>query len=95
MGCNGSTDSSLHATSVAFHDHLSKLKPSADPYPPSGSGKDKIRVSEALGIVMLDYGNAVGGSYGASWVILMLTSGDALIKYGHARCKLAEVSCTR
>jgi hypothetical protein len=55
---------SLHATSQAFYDHFSKLKPSADPHPPAGSGKDKMRVSEALGLVMIDYGNDAGGAYG-------------------------------
>lgn len=55
---------SLHATSVAFYDQLAKVKPSADPYPPSGSSKDKLRVSEALGLVMIDYGNDAGGAYG-------------------------------
>ncbi|BEI83042.1 hypothetical protein CcaverHIS002_0309100 [Cutaneotrichosporon cavernicola] len=70
----------LHATSQAFYDHLSKLKPSADPHPPAGSGKDKMRVSEALGLVMIDYGNDAGGAFG-----------DALIQFGRARVKIAGV----
>ncbi|GMK53954.1 hypothetical protein CspeluHIS016_0105400 [Cutaneotrichosporon spelunceum] len=70
----------LHATSQAFYDHLSKLKPSPDPYPPAGSGKEKMRVSEALGLVMIDYGNDAGGSFG-----------DALVQFGRARVKMAGV----
>lgn len=58
---------SLHATSQAFYDNLSKLKPSADPHPPAGGGKDKMRVSEALGLVMIDYGNDAGGAFG-EWI---------------------------
>lgn len=37
--------------------------------------------TEALGLVMIDYGSEVKGTYG-----------DGLCKYGRARCKLAVVS---
>lgn len=56
--------SRLNATTFAFHEHLSKVKPSTDPYPPPGTGKDKMRVQEALGVVMQDVGEGVGGPYG-------------------------------
>ncbi|KAL7423092.1 hypothetical protein Q5752_002391 [Cryptotrichosporon argae] len=69
----------LHATSEPFFDQLTKIKPTADPYAPGG-GKDKILATEALGLVMIDYGSEVGGAYG-----------DGLSKYGRARCKLAVV----
>jgi hypothetical protein len=32
--------------------------------PPSGSGKDKILYTEAVGLVMIDYGDAVVGGFG-------------------------------
>ncbi|WOO77424.1 Meiotically up-regulated protein [Vanrija pseudolonga] len=70
----------LHATSTPFHDQLTKLTASADPHPPSGSSKDKMLVGEALGTVMIDYGNDVGGAFG-----------DGLTAYGRARGKLATV----
>jgi hypothetical protein len=57
----------LHATSVPFFEQLTKLKPSADPYRPTGSkDKDKMLATEALGLVMIDYGNDAGGDYGES-----------------------------
>jgi len=65
---------------MPFYQQLTKVKPTADPFPPSGSGKDKILLTEALGLVMIDYGGDVGGVYG-----------DGLGKYGRARCKLAIV----
>jgi len=34
--------------------------------PPSGSGKDKILYTEAVGLVMIDYGDAVVGGFGKS-----------------------------
>ncbi|WVF69151.1 hypothetical protein IAT40_003926 [Kwoniella sp. CBS 6097] len=68
----------LHATSLPFFNQLTKAKPTADPYPPPGSGKDKISYTEALGLVMIDYGDELGGEYG-----------DGLSKYGRARCRLA------
>ncbi|WWC88701.1 uncharacterized protein L201_003614 [Kwoniella dendrophila CBS 6074] len=68
----------LHATSLPFFDQLTKVKPTADPYPPPGSGKDKITYTEALGLVMIDYGDEIGEEYG-----------DGLSKYGRARCRLA------
>jgi len=70
----------LHGTSLPFFQQLTKVKPTGDPYPPSGSGKEKILHTEALGLVMIDYGGDVGGVYG-----------DGLGKYGRARCKLAIV----
>lgn len=70
----------LHGTSLPFFQQLTKVKPTGDPYPPSGSGKEKILHTEALGLVMSDYGGDVGGVYG-----------DGLGKYGRARCKLAIV----
>lgn len=57
------------------------MKPTGDPFPPSGSAKDKVLHTEALGLVMIDYGSEVKGTYG-----------DGLCKYGRARCKLAVVS---
>ncbi|WWC96074.1 hypothetical protein V866_002941 [Kwoniella sp. B9012] len=68
----------LHATSQPFYNQLTKVKPTADPYPPPGSGKDKITYTEALGLVMIDYGDEIGEEYG-----------DGLSKYGRARCRLA------
>jgi hypothetical protein len=41
--------------------------------PPSGSGKDKILYTEAVGLVMIDYGDAVVGGFGKS------TSGASLV----------------
>nr|XP_031864224.1 uncharacterized protein CI109_000136 [Kwoniella shandongensis]KAA5531296.1 hypothetical protein CI109_000136 [Kwoniella shandongensis] len=70
----------LHATSLPFHQQITKVKPTADPFPPPGSGKDKISYTEALGLVMIDYGDELGDSYG-----------DGLSKYGRARCRLAAV----
>ncbi|WVO12590.1 hypothetical protein L204_100195 [Cryptococcus depauperatus] len=69
----------LHATSLPFFQQLIKAKASADPYPPAGAGKDKVTYTEALGLVMIDYGEEIGDDYG-----------DALSKYGRARCKLAS-----
>ncbi|KAK4684883.1 hypothetical protein P7C73_g5282, partial [Tremellales sp. Uapishka_1] len=69
----------LHATSMPYFSALTKAKPTPDPYPPAGSGKEKILVTEALGLVMISYGEEVGGSYG-----------DGLTKYGRARCRLAQ-----
>nr|XP_018262413.1 uncharacterized protein I303_05430 [Kwoniella dejecticola CBS 10117]OBR84571.1 hypothetical protein I303_05430 [Kwoniella dejecticola CBS 10117] len=68
----------LHATSLPFFNQLTKVKPTADPFPPPGSGKDKITYTEALGLVMIDYGDEIGEEYG-----------DGLSKYGRARCRLA------
>ncbi|WVQ73224.1 hypothetical protein IAR50_002790 [Cryptococcus sp. DSM 104548] len=70
----------LHATSLPFYEQLTKAKATADPYPPPGSGKDKISYTEALGLVMIDYGEEIAEDYG-----------DALSKYGRARCRLASV----
>ncbi|WVQ83084.1 hypothetical protein IAT38_005222 [Cryptococcus sp. DSM 104549] len=70
----------LHATSLPFFEQLTKVKATSDPYPPAGSGKDKILYTEALGLVMIDYGDEIGDAYG-----------DALAKYGRARCRLAAV----
>ena len=67
---------------MPFYQQITKVKPTGDPYPPSGSGKEKILHTEALGLVMIDFGGDVGGVYG-----------DGLGKYGRARCKLAIVSC--
>jgi len=39
-----------------------------------------MSATEALGLVMIDYGNDAGGEYG-----------DGLVLYGRARCKLAIV----
>lgn len=54
----------LHATSQPFFQQLTKLKATADPYPPPGSGKDKILHTEALGLVMIDYGGDLKNAYG-------------------------------
>lgn len=54
----------LHAVSEPFFNQISKRKTTADPLPPSGSGKDKILYTEALGLVMIDYGDAVVGGFG-------------------------------
>jgi len=54
----------LHATSLPFFRQITKVKPSEDPYPPAGSGKDKILHTEALGLVMIDHGGDIGEIYG-------------------------------
>jgi hypothetical protein len=64
----GSHTISLHATSEPFFSQLTKAKPTADPYPPPGSGKDKISYTEALGLVMIDYGGELRDAYGMSTV---------------------------
>ena len=66
---------------MPFFSQLTKVKPTGDPYPPSGSAKDKILHTEALGLVMSDVGNDLSG-----------TLGEGLVKYGRARSKLAAVS---
>jgi hypothetical protein len=79
---------SLHATSQPFHANLSKRKPTADPYPQdSSSSKDKILAGEALGLVMISHGEDVlrAGVGDRSY-------GDALERFGRARCKIAMVS---
>ena len=60
----------LHATSMPYFENITKVKPTADPYPPAGSGKkgDKILTTEALGLVMIDYGSALRDDYGTSAV---------------------------
>lgn len=57
-------DSRLHATSIPFFQQITKVKQTADPFPPAGSGKDKILYTEALGLVMIDYGGDIGDTYG-------------------------------
>lgn len=62
---------------MPFYEQVSKVKPTADPYPPSGTGaKDKINVGEALGLVMIDYGNDAGGNYGEHSLSCSLFSGQ-------------------
>jgi hypothetical protein len=79
---------SLHATSIPYHDHISKRKPTADPHPADGaSAKEKVFVGEALGLVMISHGeemlqNGVGDRQYA----------ERLEKFGRARCKIAMVS---
>jgi hypothetical protein len=58
----------LHATSQPFFGQLTKAKQTADPYPPPGAGKDKISYTEALGLVMIDYGGDLRDAYGESGV---------------------------
>lgn len=60
----GMAHNRLHATSLPYFHQITKVKPTADPLPPSGSGKEKILHTEALGLVMIDYGNTLGGGYG-------------------------------
>ena len=55
---------SLHATSLPLFHQITKIKQTADPHPPAGSGKEKILLTEALGLVMIDYGEEVGDTYG-------------------------------
>lgn len=54
----------LHAVSEPFFETVTKRKVTADPLPPGGSSKDKISYTEALGLVMIDYGDAVIGGFG-------------------------------
>lgn len=54
----------LHAVSEPFYNSISKRKTTSDPLPPNGSGKDKILYTEALGLVMIDYGDAMMGGFG-------------------------------
>ncbi|KAL1412851.1 hypothetical protein Q8F55_000600 [Vanrija albida] len=70
----------LHATSTPFYDQLTKVALSADPHPPGQLSKEKMLAGEALGTVMIDYGNDVGGAFG-----------EGLTAYGRARGKLATV----
>jgi len=64
IGCL--TDDSLFAVSEPFAGQIIRRKPTSDPMPPSGSGKDKILYTEAVGLVMIDYGDAVVGGFGKS-----------------------------
>lgn len=57
-------DGRLHAVSEPFFGQITRRKPTADPLPPSGSGKDKILYTEAVGLVMIDYGDAMVGGFG-------------------------------
>ena len=70
------TDTSLQATAQAFYRQVTKVKPTEDPHPPSGTTKEKILHTEALARVMNDVD--LGGSLG-----------DGLGKYGQTRTKLA------
>jgi hypothetical protein len=63
---NEITDNSLFAVSEPFAGQITRRKPTSDPMPPSGSGKDKILYTEAVGLVMIDYGDAVVGGFGKS-----------------------------
>lgn len=54
----------LFAVSEPFFGQITRRKPTSDPLPPSGSGKDKILYTEAVGLVMIDYGDAVVGGLG-------------------------------
>ncbi len=76
---------SLHATSVPFHSNLAKRKPSADPYPVS-TNKDKISPGEAMGLVMISHGEDVMRAG-----VGERAYGEALEKFGRARCKIAMV----
>ena len=58
------TNDSLFAVSEPFAGQIIRRKPTSDPMPPSGSGKDKILYTEAVGLVMIDYGDAVVGGFG-------------------------------
>jgi hypothetical protein len=60
------TNDSLFAVSEPFAGQITRRKPTSDPMPPSGSGKDKILYTEAVGLVMIDYGDAVVGGFGKS-----------------------------
>jgi hypothetical protein len=54
----------LFAVSEPFAGQITRRKPTCDPLPPAGSGKDKILYTEAVGLVMIDYGDAVVGGFG-------------------------------
>lgn len=72
------THSRLHAVSEPFFNSVAKRKPTADPLPPSGSSaKDKIMYTEALGLVMIDYGDAVVGGFGKWYPILSSPSSSS------------------
>jgi hypothetical protein len=64
----------LFAVSEPFAGQITRRKPTSDPLPPAGSGKDKILYTEAVGLVMIDYGDAVVGGFGKS--TLECTSAD-------------------
>jgi hypothetical protein len=68
------TNDSLFAVSEPFAGQITRRKPTSDPMPPSGSGKDKILYTEAVGLVMIDYGDAVVGGFGkwASGLVLYI-----------------------
>lgn len=94
-------ETSLHATSEPFFHQITKRKPTTDPLPPPGTGKDKILCTEALGLVMIDYGDAVIGGLGMSSMPsrrcdrregkFINKPGDGMAKYGKARVKMAMV----
>lgn len=48
---------------MPFFENITKLKASADP---QASGKDKILLTEALGLVMIDYGGDLKDAFGKS-----------------------------
>lgn len=48
---------------MPFFENITKLKPSPDP---QASGKEKILITEALGLVMIDYGGDLKGPFGMS-----------------------------
>lgn len=49
---------------MPFFENITKVKQTNDPHPPQGSGKDKILYTEALGLVMIDYGGDLRDAYG-------------------------------
>jgi endophilin-A len=46
---------------MPFFENITKVKPSADP---QSSGKEKVLLTEALGLVMIDYGGDVKDAFG-------------------------------
>lgn len=52
---------SLHATSMPYFEEITRVKQSADP---QASSKDKILLTEALGLVMVDHGGYLKGTFG-------------------------------
>lgn len=48
---------------MPFFENITKLKTSADP----NAGKDKVLLTEALGLVMIDYGGDLKDAFGMSF----------------------------
>ena len=81
----------LHAVSEPFFQQVTKRKTTSDPLPPGGSSKDKILHTEALGLVMIDYGDAVVGGFGMSLLFTVHSHQPDLSLVGW----WAELTCVR